>query len=1042
MRKSSIPFSVVKCLPVAEPQNGRLIDSALEPNQEYTFGQVVKIVCNPGFKLDGPPEIHCSANGRWSQERPNCVGISCKVPEIPNGEPTSPKNSYKENERFQYRCFPGYSYSERAEAVCTQFGWTPAPSCKEVTCEPPRIANSHFTPDRTKYRVGHIIRYNCKSGYYPSTRGNTAKCTDIGWEPPPRCSFQPCDFPDIPHGYLHHEARYKPYFPVSVGKWYYYSCHNNYVTPSESSWEYLTCTRDGWSPKVPCLRKCVFNHLENGHSPRYERKYLQGQSLKVNCYQGYSLENQQTIMTCTEDGWVPPPKCIRVDICLKSEANIENGFISESESTYTLHKEIKYNCRQGYITEDGQTSGYITCLQSGWSAQPKCVKKECIVPDIEPNLLAQPQKDKYVVGDVLKFSCRRRLKLLGPDSVQCYHFGWSPNLPTCKAVVQPCGPPPPLPDGETAETPKGHYEHGEVVEYVCNPRFLMKGSRKVQCVDGEWTPPPVCIEENSTCGDIPALDHGNVSHATPPYHHGMSVEFSCGEAFTMIGHRSITCIRGNWTQPPQCIATGELAKCKLPTLTTSERIQLEWVDSEHNRQMNYSCGGKSGQKHSTCVNGTWEPEVSCKEAPRCPPPPQIPKSQTMTTTVNYPEGEKISILCQENFLIQEGEEIVCRNGTWESIPRCVEKAPCPEPPHVEHGHVESPGAAEDGEETPGPQLYAHGTKLNYTCNDGFRLSKEDGITCHLGKWGTSPQCVGLPCGPPPKIPNANMYNVLNSYQYGQKYTYSCLNGFGIQGPASVECEGRKWSPEPECTKATCSQPPSFDNAIFVGPRKTLYRSGDRVTYRCQEYYQMDGLNYVTCKNNRWIGSLTCKDTSCGSPPAVENAFVQNNMPRYSSGDTVRYACKNSLDLFGNPEVSCLNGTWTDPPQCKESRWKCGPPPTIDNGDITTYPLARYAPGSSVEYQCQSYYELQGNRKIECRDGKWSEPPKCLDACVISEETMEKHHIRLKWIYAKKIYSRTDDYIEFTCEYGYRKVSPDSAFRALCLEGKVAYPTCA
>lgn len=59
--------------------------------------------------------------------------------------------------------------------------------------------------------------------------------------------------------------------------------------------------------------------------------------------------------------------------------------------------------------------------------------------------------------------------------------------------------------------------------------------------------------------------------------------------------------------------------------------------------------------------------------------------------------------------------------------------------------------------------------------------------------------LGLPCGPPPKIPNANMYNVLNSYQYGQKYTYSCLNGFGIQGPASVECEGRKWSPEPECT---------------------------------------------------------------------------------------------------------------------------------------------------------------------------------------------------------------------------------------------------
>lgn len=71
---TDVPFSVVKCLPVEEPQNGRLISSAYEPNQEYTYGQVVKFECNAGFKLDGPAEIHCSGNGLWSRERPNCVG--------------------------------------------------------------------------------------------------------------------------------------------------------------------------------------------------------------------------------------------------------------------------------------------------------------------------------------------------------------------------------------------------------------------------------------------------------------------------------------------------------------------------------------------------------------------------------------------------------------------------------------------------------------------------------------------------------------------------------------------------------------------------------------------------------------------------------------------------------------------------------------------------------------------------------------------------------------------------------------------------------
>lgn len=60
------------------------------------------------------------------------------------------------------------------------------------------------------------------------------------------------------------------------------------------------------------------------------------------------------------------------------------------------------------------------------------IEIECKVPEVEEYLVPEPRKDKYNVGDMLKFSCRQRLKRVGPDSVQCYHFGWSPNLPTCK----------------------------------------------------------------------------------------------------------------------------------------------------------------------------------------------------------------------------------------------------------------------------------------------------------------------------------------------------------------------------------------------------------------------------------------------------------------------------------------------------------------------------------------------------------------------------------------------------------------------------------
>ena len=59
--------------------------------------------------------------------------------------------------------------------------------------------------------------------------------------------------------------------------------------------------------------------------------------------------------------------------------------------------------------------------------------------------------------------------------------------------VKSCVPPPQLINGKWKEIHKEEYAHNEVMEYACNHRFLMKGSHKIQCVDGEWTALPVCI---------------------------------------------------------------------------------------------------------------------------------------------------------------------------------------------------------------------------------------------------------------------------------------------------------------------------------------------------------------------------------------------------------------------------------------------------------------------------------------------------------------------------------------------------------------------
>uniref|UniRef100_A0A667IER2 Complement factor H n=1 Tax=Lynx canadensis TaxID=61383 RepID=A0A667IER2_LYNCA len=1053
---NDIPIcEVVKCLPVTHPENGRLTSSALELDKEYTFGQVVRFVCNSGFMLVGPAEIHCSTNGVWSGESPKCVEISCQKPEIANGNAASLKKTYKENERFRYTCHQGYEYSIKGDAICTASGWTPTPSCKEIICASPHIQNGNYAPESIRYRSGDEITYNCKTGFDRSTQGNTATCTSRGWVPQPGCTRNRCDFPQIKHGSLYYEIIYRRDFPVRVGKKYWYSCETNFVTASQEPWEYIHCTKEGWSPEVPCRRQCIFNHLKNGDNPKRGVKYVQGESVKVNCHAGYSLQNEQTVMTCTEGGWFPPPECILLKTCSKSEIIIENGFFSQYELTYYLNKETQYQCKPGYVTPDGKTSGSVTCLKSGWSPQPTCIKscdmpafenakaksnvtwfklndkldyechdgyesqdgragsivcgndgwshkpicyeKECKIPEIENNLNTQPKKEKYKVGDVLKFFCRQRLKRVGPDSVQCYDFGWSPNLPTCKEQQ------------DIKETQKENYEHNDLVEYVCNPRFLMKGFNKIQCVDGQWTDLPICIEVETTCGDIPELNYGYaVQTSNPPYHHGDSVQFNCREGFTMIGQKSITCISGLWTPTS--------SKCK-HSLTIREANLLYKTEFDHNENITYKCRGKLEQKHSTCINGRWDPELTCTGKLlfiSCPPPPQIPNAHNMATTVNYQDGEKVSVVCQDNYIIQDAEEIMCKDGRWQSIPHCVEKSPCPQPPQIEHGTIKSSQFSEEMDETLKPEVYIHGTKLNYSCEDGFRISGKDEITCHIGKWSSPPRCVGLSCAPPHLIPHGILSRVSDSYQYGEEVMYKCTEGFEINGPAFIRCLGGKWSHPPECKNTDCFSLPDFGNATPIGQKKTLYRSGEKVTYKCPNNYLLDGPNTIQCINSQWIGKPICRGISCGNTPRVKHAIILEEVPKYLSGQRARYEYPNE---------------------------NCGPPPPLDNGDMTTFPKSEYPPGSSVEYQCQSLYVLEGNKVITCRYGQWSKPPKCLDVCIISEDSMERHNIQLRWSPVKKLYSPTGDTVEFECKTGYRRQTSQQTFRATCWEGKLTYPVC-
>ncbi|XP_006770773.2 PREDICTED: complement factor H-related protein 2-like [Myotis davidii] len=265
----------------------------------------------------------------------------------------------------------------------------------------------------------------------------------------------------------------------------------------------------------------------------------------------------------------------------------------------------------------------------------------------------------------------------------------------------------------------------------------------------------------------------------------------------------------------------------------------------------------------------------------------------------------------------------------------------------------------------------------------------------------------------PEIKHGNIYEE-NRYKptfpvaEGKYFYYSCDHSFVSPSQSlwtQINCTKGGWSPAPRCIRQCFF--PWVENGHSASSGRT-HQEGDTVQIVCDQGYSLaNDQDVITCAEHGWSTPPTCSriNLSCGSPPTVQNAFILNQKHRYRNGDTARYECRHSLVLLGNPVVTCLSGKWTDPPECK--------------GRCLILPSQ-----SLCSFFLFLFFLLS-------------------DACIISEEIMEAHNIELRYSYAKKVYSRTNDFVEFRCRRGYyRRVSPDSAFRVQCHEGKMEYPTCA
>ncbi|KAE8611028.1 hypothetical protein XENTR_v10012310 [Xenopus tropicalis] len=915
-----LPNCEAKNCPPVELTEGVEIVSSYD--DEYTVGKVIRFQCkNPKFKLNGVAEIFCTSEGDWNAPPPECEEIKCSAPVLPNGRINARKETYYLDDKLLYVCNGNYKKERSIDPVCTKNGWAPEPTCNEITCTADYVPNGSVKNKKIMYRLGDTIELECKYGFVLDKPDEPRICTLNGWSLPLTCVDKICDRPFIQNGRLYSEMN----FPSRRNTELWYICNDNfdpldkiYYSWSRRYYGKSICTENGWDPKPKCFALCWDSSARVDYADIYhtKRRYMEGERVKFQCYGDRRTEDGRNggDIECLPNHKFSEARCLKS--CMIE--SVSHGRYIPNKKMFEHGESLVYECDEGYRSTKNTRFDSATCP---WTSPPRCVETTCHIEELN---------EEYKAGDVVQFACSRGYELVGQEVSQCYYYGWSPELPTCRDDYS-----------------------GQVNRY----RLITKKQVDLSVCAPAPKPPR---SQDSEIGNI-------------TYHNDSTVEIRCASQYRALGSKSIKCENGKWQSPPQCIEFGY-----------------------------------------------------------CNQPPIIENGNITTEKQYYSNGDVVKYQCNPGYEISGSSESLCFSQQWTGPPVCKGKS-CDQPPDIENAVVSGL-----------KQQYKHGESAKYTCQAGYTISEDVQAKCVEGKWRNVPKCLSTSCESAPEISNAVLLNKKNNYNSGDRAFFRCNTGYVFNmGQNSAICKNSQWKELPECRREgqSCGPPPVVQFGDTLQTREPNNKHGTKMTYKCPEYYILEGNTEVVCRNGKWDDPPICIATSCESAPEIPNAVLMNKKNNYNSGDRAFFRC-NTGYVFNMDQNSaiCKNSQWKELPECRREGQSCGPPPVVQFGDTLQTRERTNKHGTVMTYKCPEYYILEGNREVVCRNGKWDDPPICIEPCTTSERDMKANNIQMKWIRDKKYYSRHNEWIGFSCLYGY-EISDEKLLRIQCNRSVLPYPKC-
>ena len=996
-------------LPMSIP-SGNYDSENVIPVPIYGYQSLVHYSCMQGYNMVGGSTLQCLASGAWNASAPSCQAIMCPSPDpLENGVIELDAITY--GSKFKYKCNVGFRMEGNAERECLINGsWSGhGANCEIITCpEPVPIEHGFIQGDDFTY--SKIIHYFCEGGYV--LNGNQdRKCTKDGqWTSQnPKCLPVQCPVPKhIQNGHI---VGSKHKFMDTVE----YACSAGFRLIGVQTRECLENAT--WSHERPHCEQVMCEPpkpIKYGQYSKVSDKYLPGSVLHYTCQVGYELSGK-AFRTCREDGtWTGRnPDCDKIH-CSKPRL-IKHGKYNAIDKAFGYGAWTVYFCEDGFQL-DGPAQRMCSKDKSWTGSEPECIHIECPeIQEIQNGSHSTPMdgRSRFRATEQVEYKCDVGFTLQGAALRSCDLNGtWLTPEPHCE-IIECHKPSQIISNGRMISSV---FTYMSTIHYVCNPGFEIDGSANRTCKEsGLWDNPiPRC--ERVSCPTPEPPIHGQVEGLGFKY--GQELIFHCDQGYKLQGPNRVNCTASRvWSSnTPSCVRV----QCPRLGNITHGNVHLLNGSRLYQDLAMFSCQEGfylDGAEMLHCTHtGFWSDAQPVCSRIMCGPPPAVEYALSLSQQVEY--GDTPEYQCQVGFVLDSANLTCQGNGSYiGQVPSCV-RIHCPDPGHVEHGHVILNGTAfEDS--------------ISYTCRRGYTLQGNAARTCLSNtSWtGSPPLCQIVTCEAPEPI--ANAFHIDNrTYKYDETLSVQCHEGFEIEDDLDIleiSClEHGNWSMMGiECIKVKC-EPPMVPNGIIQAinvtneiPNEFVF--GSRILASCDEGHSSIGQEVSQCSANKtWVPELPfCEANTC-QVPVIEHALLSVDTDTVQFGSNLTVSCIEGFHVVGEVDLYCaLNGTWLSPiPSCHLVT--CTNPSFQDGKKIVIKLPNRgvgYPYGITLKFECNQGFQLNGSITTTCRSaGVWSEEiPHCVPIqCPLPDLKSIPHLVTSR----KKQWFDRGDLLDLDCEFGY------------------------